>query len=72
MSADGARKADATAGSHRRYTYSDYLELHGWEFDKFRNMPPISDREIAELDWDELAAEFFGLGGGPQGTPPIP
>jgi hypothetical protein len=40
------------------FTYLDYLELRGWEFEKFRRMPPISDDEIEAVDWQELASRF--------------
>jgi len=42
-------------GTHsRRFTYLDYLELRAWEFEKFRSMPPLSDEEIAAVDWKSL------------------
>lgn len=31
----------------RRFTYADYLELHAWEFEKFRFLPAITEAEIA-------------------------
>ena len=37
-----------------RFTYLDYLELRAWEFEKFRSMPPLTDEEIAAVDWKAL------------------
>jgi hypothetical protein len=39
-----------------RFTYLDYLELRGWEFEKFRSMPAITQEEIDTVDWAVLAA----------------
>jgi hypothetical protein len=56
MSAEKARRAEPATGQRRRFTYADYVELRGWEFDKFRDMPPITESELADTDWGELAA----------------
>lgn len=40
------------------FTYLDYLELRGWEFEKFRHMPAITQEEIDTVDWGALAARF--------------
>ena len=45
------------------FTYLDYLELYGWEFEKFRRMAPISDEEIETVDWSALAGKFSELAG---------
>jgi hypothetical protein len=54
----GGGATDSPPVGRSRFTYLDYLELRGWEFEKFRGMPPISDQEIAAVDWPALAARF--------------
>ena len=51
-------KINETASPSRRFTYADYLELRGWEFDKFRSLPPIEDSEIDSVNWERLAADL--------------
>jgi len=41
-----------------RFTYLDYLELRGWEFEKFRHMPAITQEEIEAVSWVDLASQF--------------
>jgi hypothetical protein len=67
MSPENAWNADPVARGERCFTYADYLELRGWEFEKFRNMPPISDDELASIEWDELFNEMLKPCGQPEG-----
>lgn len=66
MSPENAPNADPVARRERGFTYADYLELRGWEFEKFRNMSPISDEELAAVNWDELFSEMLKPCGRPE------
>jgi hypothetical protein len=69
MSPERAREARKPRPLGRSFTYADYLELRGWEFDKFRDMPPITDEELAGTDWAELAADLLGFASSPLDHP---
>jgi len=60
MSPEKARRAEPTTGRITRFNYADYVELRGWEFDKFRRMSPISEEELADVDLASLAARLLG------------
>ncbi|MHC4871113.1 MAG: hypothetical protein ACYTFY_04655 [Planctomycetota bacterium] len=43
----------------KNFTYLEYLEFSSAEeFEKFRDTPPISDADIAEIDWDTLCGRL--------------
>ena len=60
-------KTRETARRSRRFSYADYVELRGWEFGKFRDLPAIDDEEVAATDWDDLAARLIVPCGEPEG-----
>ena len=47
------------------FTYLDYLELRAWEFRKFRGMPPITEEEIATVDWKAVLGRLKDLAAQP-------
>ncbi len=49
------------------FTYLDYLELRAWEFSKFREMPPITEEEIAAVDWKAVLGKLTELAAQPDG-----
>ncbi len=54
MGPEDASRTGSIRRDERPFTYADYLELYGWEFDKFRQMPPITAEEVEAIDWDDL------------------
>lgn len=48
------------------FTYLDYLELRAWEFRKFRAMPPITEEEIAAVDWKAVLRKLTELAAQPE------
>ena len=51
---DPGPRRTKTGARASHFTYLDYLELRAWEFEKFRSMPPLTDEEIAAVDWEAL------------------
>lgn len=65
MRPEKAMSGGSVRRREQRFNYADYLELRGWEFEKFREMPPLTEEEIVAVDWDGLFARLlapFGHG----------
>ena len=56
----GGGATDSLPVRRARFTYLDYLELRGWEFEKFRHLPTITQEQIAAVNWPVLARMFAG------------
>ena len=56
----GGGATDSLPVRRTRFTYLDYLELRGWEFEKFRHLPTITREQIAAVNWPVLARMFAG------------
>ena len=65
--ASGAASAPSPgrpAPSRTRLPASAFVEFSNWqEFEKFRNMPPISDDEMASFDIEDLVRRLGGAEG---------
>ena len=65
--ASGAASAPSPgrpAPSRTRLPASAFVEFSNWqEFEKFRNMPPISDDEMASFDIEDLVRKLGGAEG---------
>lgn len=63
-----AKTPPHTPAPKPRLPASAFVEFSNWqEFEKFRRMPPIGDREVANCDIDKLI-ELLSGGPGPAGS----
>jgi|SoiMethySBSTD1v2_1073268.scaffolds.fasta_scaffold1328802_1 hypothetical protein len=52
--------SSVAAGSERKMSYRDYVELSSIEeYKRFKGLPPIRSEEIGETDIDGLIDQFF-------------
>jgi hypothetical protein len=70
MSHDNLHEAPPRSGSGRRFNYADYLELFGWEFEKFRALPAITAEDLAAADIDALVERLYESTPDPAGARP--
>lgn len=42
------------------FSYREFLEFTGDEFERFRNSGPITDDDVRSVDWDELSKGLLG------------